>query len=375
MNIDFLLAHWKSIAWSAGIIGGAIVAALAARFVLFFVLGRIARRNPTVLKTSLTRHGGRLSAWILPLFAVLAVLPAAPLPPKLMAALQHITGLGLIAAMAWLVILASEVTSDVVAARYRTDIADNLLARKVQTQIRVLHRIVTFAIVIIALSVMLMTFPDIRQIGTSLLASAGLVGLVVGVAMRPTLSSLIAGMQIALTQPIRIDDVVVVENEWGWIEEIETTYVVVRIWDLRRLVLPLSYFIEKPFQNWTRTSSDLLAYVVFWTDYTAPIDELRQELTRILKATDKWKGDVNVLQVTDTSEHSLQIRALMDARDSSLAWDLRCYVREKLIEFLQEHHPQSLPRYRGELQASAELRPLPGDLARAGAPPSGAHAA
>lgn len=375
MNISYLLADWKSIAWSGGIIGGAILAALAARIVLFFALNRFARRDPSVLKTSLTHHGKRLSAWILPLFAVLAVLPAAPLPAKALAALQHLTALGLIAAVAWLVILASEVTSDVIASRYRTDIADNLLARKVQTQIRVLHRIVSLIVVIIALAVMLMTFPDIRQIGTSLLASAGLVGLVVGVAMRPTLASLIAGMQIALTQPIRIDDVVVIDDEWGRIEEIETTYVVVRIWDLRRLVLPLSYFIEKPFQNWTRTSSDLLAYVVFWTDYTAPIDELRQELTRILKSTDKWKGEVNVLQVTDTSEHSLQIRALMDARDSSLAWDLRCYVREKLVQFLQERHPESLPRYRGELRASAEVRPLPGDFGRQVPPPSGAHAA
>ena len=373
--MEYLLAHWKSWAWSLGIVAGAIVVALVVRFILFLILDRLARRNPSVLKTSLTRHSKRLSAWILPLFAVLAVLPAVPLPEKVMVALQHLTGLALIAAVAWLVALASEVTSEVIAARYRMDIVDNLLARKVQTQIRVLHRVVTFVVIVVALALMLMTFPDIRQIGTSLLASAGLAGLLVGMAMRPTLSSLIAGMQIALTQPIRIDDVVVVENEWGWIEEIESTYVVVRIWDLRRLVLPLSYFIEHPFENWTRTSSDLLAYVVFWADYTAPIDELREELTRVLKSTDKWKGEVNVLQVTDTSEHSVQIRALMDARDSSLAWDLRCYVREKLIQFLQQYHPQSLPRYRGEFRASTEIRPLPGSFGGAAPSPSGAHAA
>lgn len=373
--MEYVLAHWKSWTWSLGIIGGAIVLALVVRFILFLILDRLARRNPSVLKTSLTRHSKRLSGWILPLFAVLAVLPAAPLPEKAMVALQHVTGLGLIAAVAWLVILASQVTSEIIAARYRMDIVDNLLARKVQTQLRVLDRVVTFVVIVVALALMLMTFPDIRQIGTSLLASAGLAGLLVGVAMRPTLSSLIAGMQIALTQPIRIDDVVVVENEWGWIEEIESTYVVVRIWDLRRLVLPLSYFIEHPFQNWTRNSADLLAYVVFWADYTAPIDELREELTRVLKSTDKWKGEVNVLQVTDSSEHSVQIRALMDARDSSLAWDLRCYVREKLIQFLQQHHPQSLPRYRGEFRASTEIHSLPGSLGGAAPPPSGAHAA
>lgn len=197
-----------------------------------------------------------------------------------------------------------------------------------------------------------MTIPAIRQIGTGILASAGLAGLVVGMAMKPTFSSLVAGIQIALTQPIRLEDVVVVENEWGWIEEIETTYVVVRIWDLRRLVLPLSYFIENPFQNWTRTSADLLAYVILWVDYTTPIDELRQELTRILKSTNYWKGEVNVLQVTDSNERAMQIRALMDASDSSVAWNLRCVVREKLIAFLQQHHPQSLPRIRGEFKAT-----------------------
>lgn len=372
--MNFLLANWESMVWSAGILAGAVILSLVARTVLFFVLDRFAKRNPTVLKGSLIRHGKQLSLLILPLFAILAVLPGVPLSEKARAACQHVTGVGLIAAIAWLIILFSEVTFDVLVARYRMDVADNLVARKVQTQLRVLHRIVTFVVMVVAAAIMLMTFPDIRQIGTSLLASAGLAGLIIGMAMRSTISSLIAGIQIALTQPIRIDDVVVVENEWGWIEEIESTYVVVRIWDLRRLVLPLSYFIEHPFQNWTRTGSDLLATVIFWADYTVPVEELRQELTRILKSTDKWKGEVNVLQVTDTSEHSLQIRALMDARDSSLAWDLRCYVREKLIQFLQQRYPQCLPRYRGEFGLQAEGAPPPGTLTGA-RPLSGSHAA
>lgn len=372
--MKFLLANWESLVWSAAILVSAVLLSLVGRLILLFVLNRLAKRNPTVLKGSLIRHGKRLSLWILPLFAVLAVLPGVPLPEKAKAALQHLTGLALIAAVAWLVILFSEVTSDVLISRYRIDVADNLVARKVQTQLRVLHRVVALIVMLVAGSIMLMTFPDIRQIGTSLLASAGLVGLVVGMAMRPTISSLIAGIQIALTQPIRIDDVVVVQNQWGWIEEIDSTYVVVRIWDLRRLVLPLSYFIENPFENWTRTSSDLLAYVVFWADYTVPVEELRQELTRILKTTEKWKGSVNVLQVTDTSEHSIQIRALMDARDSSQAWDLRCYVREKLIEFLQQRYPQCLPRFRGELDMRPEPTPTPGNFAGA-RPLPGPHVA
>jgi small-conductance mechanosensitive channel len=233
------------------------------------------------------------------------------------------------------------------------DLADNLAARRVQTQIEVLHRIVVVIVVVVALSVMLMTFPTIKHIGMSLLASAGLAGLIVGMAMKSTLSSLIAGIQIAFTQPIRIEDVVVVEGEWGWIEEIGTTYVVVRIWDLRRLVLPLSYFIEHPFQNWTRSSSDLLGTVFLYVDYTVPVEEVRAELRRIVESTNLWKGEVCVLQVSDATEQAVQLRALVDAHDSNAAWGLRCFVREKLIQFLQEKYPSALPKVR------AEFHPLP----------------
>jgi hypothetical protein len=176
-------------------------------------------------------------------------------------------------------------------------------------------------------------------------------------AMKGTLSSLIAGIQIAFTQPIRIEDAVVVEGEWGWIEEIGTTYVVVRIWDLRRLVLPLSYFIEHPFQNWTRSSSELLGSVFLYVDYTVPVEEVRAELGRIVKSTKLWKGSVCVLQVSDAREGTLQLRAVVDARDSSEAWDLRCYVREKLVQFLQEKYPNALPRVRAEFHGlPAELK-------------------
>lgn len=257
----------------------------------------------------------------------------------------------MIAATAWLVILVSQILSDLISARYRIDTADNLSARRVQTQIEVLHRVVIVIVVVVALSIMLMTFPAIKHIGVSLLASAGLAGLIVGMAMKSTLSSLIAGIQIAFTQPIRIEDAVVVEGEWGWVEEIGTTYVVVRIWDLRRLVLPLSYFIEHPFQNWTRSSADLLANVFPYVDYTLPVEEVRAELQRVLKSTNLWKGTVCGLQVTDATEHTIQLRALMDARDSGNAWDLRCYVREKLIGYLQEKYPHSLPKIRAEFHS------------------------
>jgi small-conductance mechanosensitive channel len=301
-----------------------------------------------VFLNSLVGHGEGPSRWILPLLALMAALPAARLSEDVLTPIERAVGLGLIAATAWLVILISHIVSDLISARYRIDLADNLSARRVHTQIEVLHRIVVVIVVVVALSIMLMTFPAIKHIGVSLLASAGLAGLVVGMAMKSTLSSLIAGIQIAFTQPIRIEDVVVVEGEWGWIEEIGTTYVVVRIWDLRRLVLPLTYFIEHPFQNWTRSSSDLLANVLLYVDYTVPVETVRAELRRIVESTNLWKGEVCVLQVSDATDHAIQLRALVDARDSSSGWDLRCYVREKLIQFLQEQYPNALPRIRAE---------------------------
>jgi len=357
--------HWQAVAWSAGLLGFAVVCSLIARWILFFFLRRVAKRHRSVVATSLVHHGSRLSRWFFPFLAILLALPGTSLPPRIMNPAEHALGILLIAMIAWLVILTSQVVSDVLMARYRVDVADNLLARKVETQLSVLHRVVTAVVMLIALAIMLMTFPAIRSIGASLLASAGIAGLVVGVAMKPTFSSLVAGIQIALTQPMRLEDVVIVEGEWGWIEEIRTTYVVVRIWDLRRLIVPLSYFIEHPFQNWTRTSADLLGTVLLWVDYTVPVREVRDELQRIVKTTKLWKGEVCAVQVTDANERAMQIRALVDARDSGQAWDLRCYVREKLIDFLQQCYPGCLPRLRGEFETS----PADGQKAPQAAPP------
>jgi small-conductance mechanosensitive channel len=364
--------NWVRYFWAAGVIGGAMVFGLIIHAILFFILRRVARRKGDVIGNSLVQHANVPSRWILPLLVVLAVLPEAPLPKNVMTVLEHAAGLGLIAAIAWLVILVSQITSDILAQRYRVDAADNLLARRVQTQFSIFHRIIVVVVCIVALAIMLMTFPAIKHIGMSILASAGLAGLIVGLAMKDTLSNLVAGIQIAFAQPFRLEDVVIVEGEWGWIEEITTMYVVVRIWDLRRLVLPLSYFLTHPFQNWTRTSAQLLGYVYLNVDYKVPIDELRKELRRICESTDLWQGKVCVLQATDSSEHTVQIRALMDAEDSSKAWDLRCLVREKLIQFLQKSYPDSLPRYRAELTPLPDGKQTTGDGSRGdlGAQPS-----
>ena len=229
---------------------------------------------------------------------------------------------------------------------YDIDLADNLKSRKVHTQYNILEKILISIVVIISLAVILMLFDNFRRMGVSLFASAGIAGLILGLAAQKVLGGILAGLQLAITQPIRIDDVVIVENEWGWIEEINLTYVVVRIWDKRRLVVPSSYFIEKPFQNWTRTSADILGTVFIYTDYTMPVDALRTELTRLLASHPNWDKNVNVLQVTDAREQTLEIRALMSSGSSPKAWDLRVFIREKLIEFIQKEYPESLPRTR-----------------------------
>lgn len=273
-------------------------------------------------------------------------------PPGLFVILRYGFLMVFIAGLAWLLIATTSVMEELVLSRFRMDDKDNLAARKVHTQIRFLHRLSIIAVIVLAVAAMLMIFPQVRQIGTSILASAGVVGIIAGLAAQRTLGNIFVGIQIAISQPIRVEDVVVVENEWGWIEEITATYVVVRIWDLRRLILPISYFAEKPFQNWTRTSADLLGTVFLYVDYTVPIERVRNELYRILQNSPYWDGKAWVLQVTDATEKTMQLRALMSAVDSPTAWNLRCEVREKLITFIQQNFPESLPKFRAELEWS-----------------------
>jgi small-conductance mechanosensitive channel len=218
------------------------------------------------------------------------------------------------------------------------------------TQFRIIRRTLIFVLMVIGGAAILMTFPTIRQFGTSLLASAGIAGLIVGLAARPAIENLIAGIQLAITQPITLDDVVVIQGEWGRIEEITATYVVVRIWDQRRLIVPFTWILQQPFTNWTRTTADILGTVFIHADYTVPVQAVREELERIAEASDKWDSRVCGLQVTDSKAETLELRALVSAADSPSAWDLRCEVREKLVAFLQREHPDCLPRVRAEIQ-------------------------
>lgn len=292
----------------------------------------------------------RPAAIVSPALLLLLSLRVASLAPDLEALARHALAIVLIAAASWLVVCGVDALAAATLSRYDVTARDNLAARKVHTQLRVITRILTIVVWTLGVAAMLMTFPSIRQLGTSLLASAGLAGLILGLAAQRTIGNFLAGIQIAITQPIRLDDAVVIGGEWGWIEEITATYVVVKVWDERRLVVPFNTLLDQPFQNWTRTTAHLLGSVTLWTDYTVPVQAVRDELRRVLDRTDLWDGRVGVLQVVDTTDRALQLRALVSAADSPGAWDLRCHVREKLVEFLQREHPTSLPRLRAVVE-------------------------
>jgi small-conductance mechanosensitive channel len=335
----------------------------ATRLAVLAVLGAAALAVAAALAWGLRRllrargwkTGQRRAAWppLALLFLCLAlqtVLPRAGFADDTLELVRHVNGIGLIVAVAWTTLAALDLVERAVKARHAIDVADNLEARAIHTKIDIVTRSIAVLVVVVAVAAVLMTFPRVRQLGTSMLASAGIAGIAVGLAARPVLENLIAGLQIALTQPIRIDDVVIVEGEWGRIEEITSTYVVVRIWDERRLVVPLGRFIQQPFQNWTRTSAEILGTVFLHVDYTVPVDAVRAELKRVVEDADEWDGRVCVLQVTDATETTMQLRALVSAADSGKAWDLRVRVREQLIAWLQREHPDALPRTRVSLE-------------------------
>lgn len=292
---------------------------------------------------------------IRPFFAIACLLlaqsavPLIPFPP-MQVLIGHLVKVLLIIAVTWWIIVAANAAKDAVLRKYDLTAADNYHARQVHTRLRVLYRIALFFTIVIAGAFVLMTFEAVRAVGTSLLAGAGITGIILGLAAQKTLGSIFAGIQIAMTQPIKVDDAVVIEGEWGWIEEITLTYVVVKVWDLRRLIVPITYFIDHPFQNWTRREAEIIGQVVLYTDYHVPLDRLRAELTRLLENDTRWNRKVNVLQVIEANERSITLRALMSSYDSPQAWDLRCAVREGLIAWLREHCPDALPRTRVEVE-------------------------
>jgi small-conductance mechanosensitive channel len=305
---------------------------------------------------------------------VLWIAVAVTLPPQVTpgwAEIIHHTFLILtIAAGTWFFAALLVFVEDLGLVRYRVDVPDNRYARRVRTQVLVLRRLTVVAAVVIGLAAILLTFPVLQAAGASLLASAGIIGVIAGVAAQSSLANLFAGIQLAFSDAIRIDDVVVVEQQWGTIEEITLTYVVVHIWDDRRLVLPSTYFTTKPFENWTRQHSELLGSVEFDLDWRVSPSGMRAELNRILSATDLWDGRTGVLQVTDATQGWVRVRVLVTGRDAPTLFDLRCHVRERLVDWMQRYSPASLPRRRVEMVEPPEQQ-LPTPRARSAAEAEG----
>lgn len=284
-----------------------------------------------------------------PVLAIILALPLLDLPDNYERVVSRVTSLLVIGVVAWVLIQAVLLMETVILSRFDIKAKDNLQARKVYTQVTVLRKTLIFVIGILTLASVLMLFEEVRRVGSSILASAGVVGIIIGFAAQRTISNLFAGLQIAATQPIRLQDAVIVEGEFGNIEEITLTFVVVRIWDDRRLIVPLSHFIEKPFQNWTRASTVLTGAVIFYVDYSLPLGEIRQAVKSVVENSPLWDRRFWNMQVTDTTERSMQLRVLATAADSGKAFDLRCEIREKILSLIQEKYPRSLPRIRAEL--------------------------
>ena len=338
--------HWLT---GLGILLLALLLSSFARRILLGVLGRFHRSQSG--DSPVLRIVGRIRrpAQVLLLLAAVAfVLPLADLTPHWLNVAQKTTGVLWFVALGWLMIALVYCFEDFLLLRFDVSVADNLRARRARTQVQLMRRMAIALLVLVDAGLVLSVFRDsqIWHYGAGLLASAGLASLVLAAAAKSSASNLLAGMQIALTEPIRLDDVVIVAGEWGRIEEITTTYVVVAIWDQRRLIVPLSYFIENSFQNWTRSSAELLGYPYLYVDYSVPVEPLREEFRRICESTPLWDKRVCVLQVTDLSANMMQIRCLYSVANSSDQWDLGCLVREKMVEFVRAHYPDAFPRTR-----------------------------
>jgi small-conductance mechanosensitive channel len=336
----------------------AVLLALWLHSVVYSVLERAVRGEDLFRRSVVSRTRGP-SRFAIVLLAIALAGAVAPLAENERVALRQTTVFCIVLVTGWALLAALHVWLVIYLRRFKLDSEDNLLARKHVTQTRILERIARTLIVLLTLSAALMTFDSVRQYGVGLLASAGAASLVVGLALQPMLKNLIAGVQLAIT---RIDDALFVNDEWGNVEEITSSYVVIRLWDWRRMIVPLSYFIEQPFQNWTRESSALIGTVFLYVDFTVPSAELREKLEEIARASRLWDGRVVALQVTDFKESTMEIRMLVSASTAPRTFDLRCEVREKMIAFVQQRYPEALPRIRTDLH-DERAKPRPKAMA------------
>nr|WP_294894973.1 mechanosensitive ion channel domain-containing protein [uncultured Pedobacter sp.] len=346
--------YWGIPNWLFDII--IILTAIIAGFILKFLLLRLTRyynsqSNFSFAKSIVIRLGKPMNIF-LPLVFLSITKSVIFLGPLLLTVYGKFIEIALIVSFAYILVSMINVFQDFVFSTYDLKKEDNLRERKIRTQLQFLRKVSVGLIIILTLAAILFSFDGMRRIGAGLLTGVGVSGIIIGFAAQKSLSNLLAGFQIAFTQPIRIDDVLVVEGEWGRVEEITLTYVVLHIWDQRRLILPINYFIEKPFQNWTRVTAEILGTVFIYADYSLPLDKLRAEFSRLLSLNPLWDKKLQALQLTDAKDNVIEIRALMSARNSSDAFDLRCYIRENLIVFIQEKYPQALPKLRASLDSS-----------------------
>ncbi len=340
------LSNWAIISLY---LGGAALLGFLIAWAAFKFIRWYGRKHDILLLRSVNKHLRPPILWLAPLMFALAAPSFLDFPSENIGLVSLLLEIGMYIAGGGVVVQLTDVASDLMRDRFRVDVADNLEERKIITQFQYIKRVASVVVFIVVVAFILLQFEKVRELGTGLLAGAGVTGIIIGLAAQKSIANLLAGFQLAFTQPIRIDDVVIVEGEWGRIEEITLTYVVVRIWDERRLVVPLNYFIEQPFQNWTRSSAQLLGYVYLYTDYRLPVEELREYYFRIIEGHEKWDGRVKNIQVTDSDRHTMEVRILMSSRNASDAWDLRCDIREKLVAFIQKNYPECLPRTRFDL--------------------------
>ena len=333
-------------AWNLGVIVVALAIGFLIKLIITGILHFYKNRNDYSFFKSVITHLSTPLNYFVPFLILNFAQSLLEMSNVYRASIDHLIGIFLVIAFASLLINSIKIFEDYVYHQYDLKKDDNLKERKIRTQLLFIRKVIIIIIVLITLAIILLSFNNVRRIGAGLLTGVGISSIIIGFAAQKSLGNFLAGFQIAFTQPIRIDDVLVVEGEWGRIEDITLTYVVLNIWDQRRLILPITYFIEKPFQNWTRTTSELLGTVFLYMDYSIQVDKLRTELIRILDTTPLWDKRVGILQVTDAREQTIELRALVSARNSSQAFDLRCYVRENLIKYISENEPQSLPQKR-----------------------------
>ncbi|RFS21945.1 mechanosensitive ion channel family protein [Chitinophaga silvatica] len=343
--------HLPDFLWNLILAGIAVILGWLIKYLLSFFLKKsfIEEKEFSLVHTIIFRLGKAFN-FLLPLLLLNMTLPMMRLNPKYVPFLSKALEIALTLAFAALIIGVVKVLEDYIYHTYDLKKANNLKERKIRTQLQFIRKLVIALILILTVCGILLSFDSMRKLGAGLLTGVGVSGIIIGFAAQKSLGNLLAGFQIAFTQPIRIDDVLVVEGEWGRVEEITLTYVVLNIWDQRKLILPINYFIEKPFQNWTRTGAEILGTAFFYLDYTTPVDKLRAEFEKLLDLSPLWDKRAKALQVTNITDRTIEVRTLMSAATSGNAFDLRCYMRENLMKFIQENYPDCLPKTRADIE-------------------------